>query len=263
LVHIKPDMTRQNKRPANEKTRLPGSSAGKPGISDGEKAKASQGLMGLPPSWWRQDWRIGLFLLVVTLAAYQPVWHAGFFWDDDAHVTPPELRSLHGLARVWTQLGATQQYYPLVYNVFWVEHIRWGDSPLGYHLMNVLLHAFSAFLLAKILRQLKIPGAWLAAALFALHPVEVESAAWVSELKNTLSGVFYLGAALAYLEFDRDRGGRNYAMALGLFVLGLMSKTVIATLPGALLVVFWWQRGRLAWKRSKRSNYSFVRFSCF
>jgi tetratricopeptide (TPR) repeat protein len=192
---------------------------------------------------------MGLLLVVATFMAYLPVWHAGFIWDDDRHVTLPILRSLHGLARIWIQLGATQQYYPLVHSVFWLEHKLWGDFPLGYHLLNVLLHAGSALLLAKILQQLKMPGAWLAAALFALHPVEVESVAWVSELKNTLSGFFYLGAALAYLEFDRNRNWKNYAAALALFALGLMSKTVIASLPGALLVAFWWQRGRLSWKK--------------
>jgi tetratricopeptide (TPR) repeat protein len=194
-----------------------------------------------------------LCLLLVLVAAiifvYQPVWHAGFIWDDRAHITSPELRSLDGLARIWVQLGATQQYYPLVHSVFWVEHRLWGDSALGYHLVNILLHALSALLLAKILRRLKIPGAWLAAAIFALHPVQVETVAWISELKNTLSGVCYLGAALAYLGFDRNRNGGNYALALGLFVLGLLSKTVIATLPAALLVVFWWQRGKLSWKQ--------------
>jgi tetratricopeptide (TPR) repeat protein len=205
--------------------------------------------MGFAPSSWRHDWLLGFFLVAVTIIAYQPVWHAGPIWDDDKHITPPELRSLNGLARIWTQPGATQQYYPLVHSVFWVEHQLWGDATAGYHWVNILLHASSALLLVKILRQLNIPGAWLAAALFALHPVEVESVAWISELKNTLSGVFYLGAALAYLGFDRNRNWGNYAMALGLFLLGLMSKTVIASLPGALLVVFWWQRGKLSWKR--------------
>jgi protein O-mannosyl-transferase len=197
----------------------------------------------------RRQWALIFLLAVATFAAYQPVWHAGFIWDDDGHITRPGLRSLNGLARIWIQLGATQQYYPLVHSVFWVEYKLWGDAPLGYHLINVLLHVFSALLLVKILRQLKIPGAWLAAALFALHPVEVESVAWVTELKNTLSGLFYLSAALAYLGFDRNRNRGNYAAALGLFLLGLMSKTVIASLPGALLVVFWWQRGKLTWKR--------------
>jgi tetratricopeptide (TPR) repeat protein len=201
---------------------------------------------------WNRNWLKGLLLVAAVFFAYQPVWHAGFIWDDDGHVTKPELRSLDGLARIWTQLGATQQYYPLVHSVFWVEHKVWGDSTLGYHLANILLHALSALLLARILRQLKIPGAWLAAAIFALHPVQVESVAWISELKNTLSGVCYLGAALAYLGFDRNRNGGNYALALGLFVLGLLSKTVIATLPAALLVVFWWQRGKLSWKQDVR-----------
>jgi len=227
-------MKRQKMRPANEQ---------------GAEAMESHGIAGFLPSLWRHDWLLGFFLVVVTIIAYQPVWQAGFIWDDDKHITLPELRSLNGLARIWTQPGATEQYYPLVHSVFWAEHKLWGDAPAGYHWVNILLHAFSALLLVKILRQLKIPGAWLAAAFFALHPVEVESVAWISELKNTLSGVFYLSAALVYLGFDRNRNRGNYAAALGLFLLGLMSKTVIASLPAALLVVFWWQRGKLSWKR--------------
>ena len=149
--------------------------------------------------------------------------------------------------------------------MFWVEHALWGDTTLGYHLVNLSLHATSALLVATILRRLAIPGAWLAAAIFALHPLQVESAAWISELKNTLSGVFYLGAALLYLRFDRapcrapcthgrgrGRGWRKaawYLAALALFLMALTSKTVTGTLPGALLVIFWWQCGRLAWKK--------------
>jgi tetratricopeptide (TPR) repeat protein len=213
---------------------------------------AVNGMSGLLPTSRNRGWLLGLLLVAATLIAYQPAWHAGFIWDDNAHVTKPALRSLNGLAHIWMQLGATQQYYPLVHSVFWVEHRLWGDATAGYHFINILLHAFSALLLVKILRQLKIPGAWLAAAIFALHPVQVESVAWISELKNTLSGAFYLGSALAYLGFDRNRSRGNYALALGLFVLGLLSKTVIATLPAALLVVFWWQRGKLSWKQDVR-----------
>ena len=153
------------------------------------------------------------------------------------------------MARIWIEPGAAQQYYPLVHSIFWVEHKLWDDATLGYHLINILLHAFSALLFWKILRQLQVPGAYLAAAMFALHPICVESVAWISEIKNTLSGAFYLGAALVYLRFDRTRNGKFYFFALGLFLLGLMSKTVIATLPAALLVVFWWQRGKLSWKQ--------------
>ena len=184
-----------------------------------------------------------------TILAYQPAWNGKPIWDDDGHITKPELRSLDGLGRIWIKPGATQQYYPLAHSVFWVEHKLWGDSPLGYHLINILLHIVSAFLLLKILRRLEVPGASLATVIFALHPVQVESVAWISELKNTLSGTLYLGSALAYLEFDRESKKAFYAAALGLFVLGLMAKTVIATLPAALLLVFWWKRGSLSWKR--------------
>jgi tetratricopeptide (TPR) repeat protein len=210
---------------------------------------AQNGNWGNLRALWERGWFKGLLLVIAVVFAYQPAWHGGFIWDDDMHVTKPGLRSLDGLARIWVQLGATQQYYPLVHSVFWVEHRLWGDATLGYHLVNILLHAFSALLLARILRQLKVPGAWLAAALYALHPVQVESVAWISELKNTLSGVFYLSAALAYLGFDRSRSGGKYALALGFFVLGLMSKSAMATLPAALLVVLWWQRGKLSWRR--------------
>ena len=161
----------------------------------------------------------------------------------------PALRSWHGLYRIWFDLGATQQYYPLLHSVFWIEHKFWGDATLGYHLVNILLHAMAALMVAAVLRRLEVPGAYLAAAIFALHPVRVESVAWITELKNTLSAVFYLGAAMLYLRFDQERKKPYYAGALVLFVLGLLSKTVTATLPAALLVIFWWQRGRLSWKR--------------
>jgi tetratricopeptide (TPR) repeat protein len=202
--------------------------------------------------WVNNDWFLGFLLAAATIIAYQPTWDAGQIWDDDHHITQPQLRSVEGLGRIWTQPGATQQYYPLVHSVFWLEFKLWNHQTGGYHWVNILLHVFSALLLVKILRRLQIPGAWLAGALFALHPVEVESVAWISELKNTLSGVFYLSAALVYFEFDEKRDRKDYAVALGLFFLGLMSKTVIATLPAALLVIFWWQRGKLQWKRDVR-----------
>ena len=199
-------------------------------------------------SWWHNDWFAGLLLAVATLLAYQQVWHAGFIWDDGAHVTRSDLRSLHGLWRIWSDPGATQQYYPVLYSAFWMEHRLWGDAAPWYHLINVALHAAAAGLLLHALRRLAVPGAFLAAAAFALHPVCVESVAWISEQKNTLSTVFYLSAGLAYLRYDRERRPRWYALGFGFFVLALLSKSVTATLPAALLVVLWWQRGRLSWK---------------
>jgi tetratricopeptide (TPR) repeat protein len=202
-----------------------------------------------PVELCRNDWLLGLLLVIVTLFIYLPAWNGTPIWDDDAHLTKPELRSLEGLGRIWTEPGATQQYYPVAHSFFWVEHQLWGDWPAGYHLLNILLHCASALLLVRILRHLEIRGAWLAAAIFALHPIQTESVAWISELKNMLSGVFYLGSILVYLKFDRTRNLPSYAAALALFFLGLMSKTVIATLPGAVLIIFWWKRGKLSWRR--------------
>ena len=201
------------------------------------------------PTWFGSDWFSGVTLVLAIVIIYLPVWQAAYVWDDASHITRPELRSLHGLWRIWFDLSATQQYYPVVHSVFWFEHRLWGDEPLGYHLVNVALLAASALLLVKILRRLEIPGAWLAAAIFALHPVQVESVAWITELKNMLSGLLCFSAALAYLNFDRTRNPRFYWAALIPFFVGLLCKSVIATMPAALLVIFWWQRGKLNWKK--------------
>ncbi|HEX3743148.1 MAG TPA: tetratricopeptide repeat protein [Bryobacteraceae bacterium] len=188
-------------------------------------------------------------LLLVALAAYLPAIQGSLLWDDDAHVTSERLQSLHGLFQIWFKLGATQQYYPVLHSAFWIEHRLWGDAVLGYHLVNILLHAVSAGLIVWIVRKLRLPGAWFAGFVFAVHPVYVEGVAWISEQKSALSGVFFLAAALLYLHFDRSRRLRTYWLALALFVLALLSKSVTATLPPALLVIFWWQRGRLEWRR--------------
>jgi protein O-mannosyl-transferase len=197
----------------------------------------------------RWDWLFVAALLSAVIVVYRPAWQGGAVWDDDQHLTRPDLRSWQGLGRIWFDLKAAQQYYPLLHSAFWIEHKLWGDVTLGYHLVNILLHATAALLAALILRRLKIPGAYLAAAIFALHPIQVESVAWITEQKNTLSAVFYLGAMLTYLRFDQTRKTPLYFGALGLFVPGLLTKTVTATLPAALLVIFWWQRGRLSWRR--------------
>ena len=208
-----------------------------------------------------------VLLSAAVLIAYLPALKGDFIWDDEAHVTRPALQSLDGLRRIWFDLGATQQYYPVLHSAFWLEHRLWGDLPAFYHLANVLLHAAAACLFALVLRRLLKPAiagaAWLAALLFALHPVCVESVAWVSEEKNTLSTVFYLLAGWAYLRWREERrppeaespargnfaGWPLYVAATGFFALGLMSKSVTASLPAALLVVFWWRQGRIDWRR--------------
>jgi tetratricopeptide (TPR) repeat protein len=260
------------------------------------------------------DWAMVGVVVAVVFACYWPALQGRILWDDPAHITSEELQSWSGLARIWFDLGATQQYYPVLHSAFWVEHRLWGDSMLGYHLVNVLLHAACCCLLAVVLRRLCSGGrpgplasaqpdtqapkrgatskdpdrqtprvaekaaqsdrqarrpaatsvqddgrgtatvgfggfAWVAALLFAVHPVCVESVAWISEQKNTLSLLFYLLAALAYLEFAARRRWQSYPLATVLFLLALGTKSVTATLPAALLVVLWWRNGRLSWRR--------------
>ena len=191
-------------------------------------------------------------IAVALLVAYLPALTGDFLWDDAGHVTNPALRSWSGLGRIWFEVGATQQYYPLLHTAFWIEHRLWGDATIGYHLINVLWHATSACLLAAILRRLAIPGATLAACVFALHPVCVESVAWIAEQKNTLSTVFYLAAVLAWLRFEDDRRASRYLVASLWFAAALLTKTVTATLPAALLVIAWWRRGRISWREDVR-----------
>jgi tetratricopeptide (TPR) repeat protein len=204
------------------------------------------------PAIRRSDIALWAAIFCATLLAYLPALHGSPVWDDNHHLTRPDLQSFHGLWRIWFELGATQQYYPLLHSAFWLEHRIWGNAVLGYHLVNIVLHALSACLVVLTARLLSLKGAWLAGFVFALHPVQVESVAWIAEQKSTLSGVFCLAALLVYLHFDRSRQRQKYWLATGLFVLALMSKTVTAVLPAVILVIFWWRRGRLDWKRDVR-----------
>lgn len=202
-------------------------------------------------------------IVLITLIAYGPAYRAGYVWDDEHYVESNEtLRSLDGLRRIWFEVGATDQYYPLVFTTFWVEYHLWGLHPVGYHVVNVLLHAAGAVLLLKVLTRMGLPWAILAALLFAVHPVQVESVAWVTERKNTLSGLLYFASMLAYLRWAGLGGPaiektaesatahrlRTYVLALTLFLLALFSKTVTASLPAAILLIIWWQRGQIGWR---------------
>ena len=205
------------------------------------------------------NWWLGLFLLAAPLIAYWPALHGGFVWDDEAHITECQpLRSLAGLREIWFQPGATCQYYPLSFTCFWVGYHLWGLNPLGYHLLNVGLHGLVAVLLWQVLARLKVRGAGLAGAIFALHPVCVMSVAWMTELKNTLSAALALGAVWAYVRFARlgvyERSGgvksdwRFYGLALGLFGLAMFAKTAVSFMPVTVLLLVWWRRERIGWR---------------
>jgi len=216
-----------------------------------------------------------IILLLLVVIAYIPACQGDFIWDDDHYVSEnPVLASPHGLWDIWVwpiaaaidpddQFHYTQfrtpQYYPLIFTTFWVEYRLWGLHPAGFHWGNVVLHGLNAGLLWLLLRRLRIPFPWFAAAIFALHPVHVESVAWITERKNVLSGFFYLIAFLAYLRFsppeekDGEEGRKGwYAVSLLAFVAALLSKSVTCSLPAVLVLVYWWKRDPQASRERQR-----------
>src|ERR1043166_401610 len=203
------------------------------------------------PRWLRAV-APGFLLVFLVAAAYFPALWGEFIWDDDYNIIKSKpLRSMAGLWRIWFEPGATQQYYPLTHSSFWLDYHLWGLHPLAYHAENVLLHALGAVLVWRVLKRLEVTGAWLGAALFALHPVCVESVAWITERKNTLCVVFFLasilsaieywlpGAALSVRKNGETRGKQEpsfgprkfYWLALFLYMFALWSKTATVGLP--------------------------------
>lgn len=206
------------------------------------------------PWRWRALLLPACVIVVMVLVAYAPAVRAGFVWDDDADILEnSHLLDLSGLSRIWLQPGATRNYYPLFYSSLWAEYQLWGTDPLGYHLVNIGLHAACALLLWALLRRLRLDGAWLAAAIFAVHPVCVESVAWADELKNVQSGVFYLLCLLAYFRARplwQDGAAPPaprtlYALALVAFAAALLTKPAAIFLPFVILLIVWWKSPRV------------------
>jgi Tfp pilus assembly protein PilF len=215
---------------------------------------------------WKSSVPNWALLILITVTAYLPALSGRFVWDDDSWTTNIGglLGSSSGLRSIWLDPTALQQYYPLTGTSFWLDYQFWGFRPLPYHVENVLLHACAALLAWRLLRALQVPGAWLASAIFAVHPVMVESVAWITERKNVLSLVFYLGALLAYGRFNSFWKAENdtvaganaassqrwpaYAWALVLFIAALLAKTTAFSLPAVILLIGWWKRGHIRWR---------------
>ncbi len=192
-------------------------------------------------------------LTAVTILAYRPAWHGGFLWDDDDYIIKNELLTApDGWQRIWFSLDSPSQYFPFTYSTFRIEHALWGLNTTGYHWVNLLLHVGSALLVWAVLARLRVPGAWLAAAIFALHPVQVESVAWITERKNVLMGFFFLLTLLAWIVFVDERTRRPwlfYCLALVCYVLALSAKATACTLPAALFLILWLQKKPITMRR--------------
>ena len=197
----------------------------------------------------RQDALALLALGLLVVVCYLPamLW-GGFVWDDNLCIKVDPVRNVSGLWQIWFSPSAIEKehhYWPLVYTTFWLEHKLWGFDPTGYHVVNVLLHLANTLLLWHLVRRLAVPGAWVVAAVFAVHPLHVESVAWVIERKDVLSGLFYLAAVLAWMRFVEQPRRGWYVCSLVLYAAGLLSKSIVVTLPVALLIWHWWQQGRV------------------
>ena len=194
----------------------------------------------------RKTWIAMFVICVAALQAYAPAIRAGWIWDDDSYILEnPAVQLPGGVLDAWVP-GSTPQYYPLVFVSFWVQHAVHGLDPFGYHLANVLLHLGSSIMLWRLLRRMRVPGSLLAAGLFALHPVQVETVAWVTERKNVLSMAFALGSLISWVRFLQDT--RPFAARAGwwglsfvLFGMAMLSKTTAVAVPVAMVAIAWWR----------------------
>src|ERR1700683_349394 len=202
----------------------------------------------------QSDWLWTAILILGVFLAYLPVWHAGFMWDDDRIVTGnPCIVGPLGLKAIWTTSAA--RFYPLVLSTFWLEHALWGLSPLLFHLVSLFLHMTSAIVLWRLFKLLEVPGARFGAALWALHPVQVETVAWISETKNTESCLFFLLTILFFVKglktdapATQVEGRWYYALSLVCAALAMASKASTLLLPLALALCTWWLKGRWRWR---------------
>ena len=183
-------------------------------------------------------------LVVLVVLPFLPGIPGGWLWDDDSLLTAnPQATRADGLPGIWFH-NTSPDYFPLTTTSFWIEYRLWGDWPPGYRAVNACLHAVNALLVWRVLLALGVPGAWVAALLWGLHPVTVSSVSWIAERKNTLSMACACMTVLAWLRAD-DRGDRRAdRVSLAWFVGALLAKSSLVTLPLVLPLLSWWRKGR-------------------
>ena len=190
---------------------------------------------------------------------YLPSIKGEFLFDDVITLTQnPLIHHPSGLRYIWFSTEPLD-YFPLTLSSFWIEWRLWGGNPAGFHWVNILLHAASALMLWRVLLRLGIPGAWMAAAVFAVHPLNTSSVAWITERKNTMSRFFFHLSVLFYLKAEKpsapgkDTSTRRYWLSVGAFLLALLSKTSVVMLPVVLLGLAWWRNGRVTFRDIQRT----------
>jgi hypothetical protein len=187
-------------------------------------------------------------ILLACLWIYSPVYHGEWLWDDDYLLTENAVvQSPDGLWKIWFE-PSTADYFPLTMSALWLQWKFFGLDSTGYHIVSIVLHALGAGLVWQLLRLIGVPGAWVAGMVFAVHPLAVESVAWVSELKNTFSLPFFLVAACFFVRFVEDRQWPFYALALVFFLAAMLAKSSVVMFPVAMLLYLWWRRGAIGWR---------------
>ena len=185
-------------------------------------------------------------IIVAAAVIFWPTLHGDWLWDDDTDITQnPFTQSANGLWSIWFEPGTQFDYYPMKASVQWAQWHLWGNDTLGYHVTNLMLHIISALLVWRLFHKLGLKLAWLGGLIFAVHPVQVESVAWIAELKNTLSMPFFLLAAIFYLDFDEQRRPRDFMFSVGCFLLAMLTKPAMVMFPVVILLYAWWKRGRI------------------
>lgn len=205
-----------------------------------------------------QRWLGSLVIVLACFVVYAPSLDGGFVWDDDTHLLLNPVFQEDGLERIWFHPPQEINYWPVTFTTYWLEHQLWGFDPLGYRIVNLLLHAMAAIVLWAVLRALRVPLSWGVALCFAIHPVNVESVAWIAQRKNILSLLFCLISALLFLRFERNPRAPTYCASVGSFLLAMLSKGAAAPFPAVLLLLAWWRRNTVSRRDVWRSVPFFV-----
>lgn len=195
-----------------------------------------------------------LLIAAAVFWIFSPAFLGGWLWDDDFYLYQNALLNDPArLWKIWFVPGSLIEYYPIEASVQAIQWQLWGNETLGYHLTNVVLHIIGALLFWRLLDKFGLKFAWLGGLLFAIHPVVVESVAWISELKNVLSLPPFLLAMCYWIDYDEHKRPRDYLLALGLFLVAMLCKISMAPFPVVILLYAWWKRGRIGWNDVKAS----------